>query len=140
MDPEMKWDILLDPGEPLRPSPTPRNSILPLCLSIPDGHKFQVRASRKVLHSPTVDQRLPHYGYCPLKPPFHPAQIRQTRLYLQVHTIADLGTAGGTHVDRAFIHGETTVTSSTSAKELEITQHRPDSALPWNQWKRACDL
>ncbi|KAG7350797.1 hypothetical protein IV203_010157 [Nitzschia inconspicua] len=53
---------------------------------------------------------------------FTPAQIRQInycRLYLQVHTIADLGTAGGTHMGRAFIHGETTVTSSTSA-ELEI--------------------
>ncbi|KAG7361856.1 reverse transcriptase RNA-dependent DNA polymerase [Nitzschia inconspicua] len=73
---------------------------------------------------------------------FTPAQIRQInycRLYLQVHTIADLGTAGGTHMDRAFIHGDTTVTSSTSA-ELEITQHRPDSAHTWNQWKRACQL
>ncbi|KAG7373135.1 hypothetical protein IV203_033859 [Nitzschia inconspicua] len=73
---------------------------------------------------------------------FTPAQIRQIndcRLYLQVHTIANLGTAGGTHMDRAFIHGETTVTSSTSA-ELEIIQHRPKSAHPWNQWKRACTL
>ncbi|KAG7338297.1 hypothetical protein IV203_024018 [Nitzschia inconspicua] len=73
---------------------------------------------------------------------FTPAQIRQInycRLYLQVHTIANLRTAGGTHMDRAFIHGETTVTSSTSA-ELEIIQHRPDGAHPWDQWKRACTL
>jgi hypothetical protein len=73
---------------------------------------------------------------------FAPRQIRlinYCRLYLQVHTTADIATAGGTHMDRAFIHGETTLTSSSSS-ELEIIQHKPTSPDAWRLWKRACTL
>ncbi|KAG7355832.1 hypothetical protein IV203_000518 [Nitzschia inconspicua] len=116
--------------------------MLPLCQGIPDSHKFQVRASREYC-TPLQWVNDTHIMDIVLSSHiFTLAQIRQfnhCRLYLQVHTLADVGTAGGTHTDQSFIHGETTITSSTSA-ELEIIQHHPDSAHSWNQWKCACKL
>jgi hypothetical protein len=53
---------------------------------------------------------------------FKPRQIRlinYRRLFLQVHTIADLATAGGTHVDLSFLEGRPSLFSSTS-RDLEI--------------------
>jgi hypothetical protein len=47
---------------------------------------------------------------------FKPRQIRLIKycqLFLQVHTIANLATAGGTHVDLSFIDGRPSLLSST---------------------------
>jgi hypothetical protein len=73
---------------------------------------------------------------------FTPRQIRlinYCRLFLQVHTIADLATAGGTHIDQCFIHGKPSLLSSTST-DLEIHQDRPATIEAWKVWKSACKL
>jgi hypothetical protein len=56
-----------------------------------------------------------------------------------VHTIADLATAGGTHVDLSFIEGRPSLLSSTS-RDLEIHQERPNTQEAWVAWRKACSL
>jgi hypothetical protein len=71
---------------------------------------------------------------------FKPRQIRlinYCRLFLQVHTIADLATAGGTHVDLSFIEGRPSLLSSTS-RDLEIHQERPNTQEAWVARRKAC--
>jgi hypothetical protein len=73
---------------------------------------------------------------------FKPRQIRlikYRRLFLQVHTIADLETAGGIHVDLSFIEGRPRLLSSTS-RDLEIRQERPNTQETWVAWRKDCFL
>jgi hypothetical protein len=73
---------------------------------------------------------------------FTPRKIRlinYCRLFLQVHTIADLATAAGTHVDLCFLNGQVSLLSSRST-DLEIHQERPDTLEAWNEWRKACSL
>jgi ribonuclease HI len=65
--------------------------------------------------------------------------INYCRVFLQVHTIADMTTAGGTHVDPGFINGSVSLLSSQST-ELEPIQERPTTAAAWRSWKKACSL
>jgi hypothetical protein len=65
--------------------------------------------------------------------------INYCRLFLQVHTVADLATAAGTHVDHCFLNGQVSLLSSTY-NDLEIHQERPCTPEAWNEWRKACSL
>ena len=65
--------------------------------------------------------------------------INYCRMFLQVHTVADIATAGGTHVDPCFIHGNPSLLSSRST-DLEVHQERPITLEAWRLWKAACKL
>ena len=73
---------------------------------------------------------------------FSPRKIRlinYCRLFLQVHTVADLATAAGTHVDHCFLNGQVSLLSSRS-NDLEIHQERPCTPEAWKEWRKACSL
>ena len=73
---------------------------------------------------------------------FRPREIRlinYCRLYLQVHTIADLTTAEGTLVDPGFLYDQVSLLSSRST-DLEIIQERPSTPEAWTAWRKACSL
>jgi hypothetical protein len=61
------------------------------------------------------------------------------RLFLQVHTIADLSTVERTQVDLSLIQGHPSLLSSTST-EHEIHQDRPETVEAWRVWRKACSL
>jgi hypothetical protein len=65
--------------------------------------------------------------------------INYCRLFLQVHTVADLATAEGTHIDLCFIHGNSSLLSSRTL-DLEIHQERPCTPEAWKAWRKACAL
>jgi hypothetical protein len=66
-------------------------------------------------------------------------QINYCRLFLRVHTVSDLATALGTHIDVSLFSGQPSLLSSTST-EHEIRQERPNTAAAWAFWRKSCSM